>query len=47
MIKFFVPDTDVVFHDPVAPCMPKDGRVVIPGIVIEERDRFEKDLSAC
>jgi PhoH-like ATPase len=46
MIKTFVLDTNVLLHDPAALFKFKDNRIVIPIIVIEELDRFKKDLSA-
>ena len=45
MKKFFVLDTNVLLHDPNAILNFGDNDVVIPIYVIEEIDRFKKELS--
>ncbi len=45
MIKNFVLDTNVLLHDPAAIIRFQDNRVIIPITVIEELDRFKKDLN--
>ena len=45
MKKNFVIDTNVLLHDPGALFQFDDNRVVIPIYVIEEIDRFKRDLS--
>ena len=44
-IKTYVLDTNVLLHDPKAIHVFGNNRVVIPIVVIEELDRFKKDLS--
>lgn len=43
--KNFVLDTNVLLHDPGALFLFEDNRVVVPIYVIEEIDRFKRDLS--
>jgi PhoH-like ATPase len=45
MIKNFVLDTNVLLHDPTALFKFRDNRIIIPITVIEELDRFKKDLN--
>jgi PhoH-like ATPase len=45
MIKNFVLDTNVLLHDPSAIFKFQDNRIIIPITVIEELDRFKKDLN--
>ncbi|GAB4372968.1 MAG: PhoH family protein [Deltaproteobacteria bacterium] len=45
MIKNFVLDTNVLLHDPNALFKFQDNRIIIPITVIEELDRFKKDLN--
>lgn len=45
MRKNFVLDTNVLLHDPGALTAFEDNNIVIPIYVIEEVDRFKKDLS--
>ncbi len=45
MIKNFVLDTNVLLHDPSALFKFRDNRIIIPITVIEELDRFKKDLN--
>ncbi len=45
MKKYYVLDTNVLLHDPQALFRFEDNDVVIPMTVIEEIDRFKKDLS--
>ena len=45
MKKNFVIDTNVLLHDPGALFQFEDNRVVVPIYVIEEIDRFKRDLS--
>lgn len=45
VIKFYVLDTNVLLHDPRAIFRFKENDVIIPIIVIEEVDKFKKDLS--
>jgi PhoH-like ATPase len=45
MIKNFVLDTNVLLHDPSAIFKFRDNRIIIPITVIEELDRFKKDLN--
>ena len=45
MKKTFVLDTNVLLHDPKALLKFQDNDVVVPIYVIEEVDRFKKDLS--
>lgn len=45
VIKFYVLDTNVLLHDPKALFKFKENDVVIPIVVIEEVDKFKKDLS--
>ena len=45
MSKTFVLDTNVLLHDPQALFRFADNNLVIPMTVIEEIDRFKKDLS--
>ncbi len=45
MIKNFVLDTNVLLHDPTAIFKFQDNRIIIPITVIEELDRFKKDLN--
>ena len=44
MRKTFVLDTNVLLHDPQALTRFEDNAVVIPIEVVEEIDRFKKDL---
>lgn len=44
-IKYYVLDTNVLLHDPMALFKFKDNNVIIPIVVIEEVDKFKKDLS--
>lgn len=44
-IKFYVLDTNVLLHDPQAMYKFKENDVIIPIVVIEEVDKFKKDLS--
>src|SRR5512139_2823735 len=45
MKKTFVLDTNVLLHDPNSPFSFADGDVVIPIAVIEEIDRFKKEMT--
>ena len=45
MTKNFVLDTNVLLHDPSALFKFHDNRIIIPITVIEELDRFKKDLN--
>src|SRR3990172_6840696 len=45
MTKNFVLDTNVLLHDPSALFKFRDNRIIIPITVIEELDRFKKDLN--
>lgn len=45
MIKIFVLDTNVILHEPRAPMRFEDNDVVLPIYVIEELDRFKRDMS--
>ncbi len=45
MTKNFVLDTNVLLHDPSALFKFQDNRIIIPITVIEELDRFKKDLN--
>src|SRR6056300_1060793 len=45
MSKTFVLDTNVILHDPQALFRFEDNDLVIPMTVIEEIDRFKKELS--
>ena len=45
MTKNFVLDTNVLLHDPTALFKFRDNRIIIPITVIEELDRFKKDLN--
>ncbi|PLX78853.1 MAG: phosphate starvation-inducible protein PhoH [Desulfuromonas sp.] len=45
MNKYYVLDTNVLLHDPQAMFKFEDNEVVIPITVIEEIDRFKKDMS--
>lgn len=45
MRKYFILDTNVFLHNPRALFLFEDNHVVIPITVIEEIDRFKKDLS--
>jgi len=45
MTKHFVLDTNVLLHDPSALFKFQDNRIIIPITVIEELDRFKKDLN--
>ncbi len=45
VVKTFVLDTNVLLHDPQALFKFKDNDIVIPILVIEEIDRFKKELS--
>lgn len=45
MSKTFVLDTNVLLHDPQALFRFEDNNLIIPMTVIEEIDRFKKDLS--
>ncbi|MFM7203054.1 MAG: PhoH family protein [Myxococcota bacterium] len=44
-IKFYVLDTNVLLHDPQAMYKFKENDVIVPIVVIEEVDKFKKDLS--
>lgn len=44
-IKYYVLDTNVLLHDPMALFKFKENNVIIPIVVIEEVDKFKKDLS--
>ncbi len=43
--KFFVLDTNVLLHNPNAIFLFEDNNIILPIIVIEEIDRFKKELS--
>ncbi len=43
--KFFVLDTNVLLHNPKAIFLFEDNQIILPIIVIEEIDRFKKELS--
>src|SRR4030067_238925 len=45
MTKNFVLDTNVLLHDPSALFKFRDNRIIIHITVIEELDRFKKDLN--
>ncbi|HRI54763.1 MAG TPA: PhoH family protein [Pseudomonadota bacterium] len=45
MKKYFVLDTNVLLHDPLAMFQFADNIVIIPIIVLEEIDQFKKELS--
>lgn len=45
MIKSYVLDTNVLLHDPQALFKFADNNLIIPITVIEEIDRFKKDLN--
>ena len=45
MKKTFVLDTNVILHDPQALFRFEDNDLIIPMTVIEEIDRFKKELS--
>lgn len=45
MQKYFVLDTNVLLHDPLAMFQFADNIVVIPIVVLEEVDQFKKELS--
>ena len=45
MKKYFVLDTNVLLHDPLAMFQFADNVVIIPIIVLEEIDQFKKELS--
>ena len=45
MRKYFVLDTNVLLHDPLAMFQFADNTVIIPIIVLEEIDQFKKELS--
>ncbi len=45
MKKIFILDTNVLLHDPQAPLRFEENDLVIPMTVIEEIDKFKKDLS--
>src|SRR4030066_2005572 len=45
MTKNFVLDTNVLLHDTTALFKFRDNRIIIPITVIEELDRFKKDLN--
>ncbi len=45
MNKYYVLDTNVLLHDPQALFKFEDNEVIVPITVIEEIDRFKKDLS--
>ena len=45
MKKIFVLDTNVILYDPNAIFKFKDNIVVIPIVVVEELDKFKKDLN--
>src|SRR4030067_1035348 len=45
MTKNFMLDTNVLLHDPTALFKFRDNRIIIPITVIEELDRFKKDLN--
>lgn len=45
MKKYFVLDTNVLLHDPLAMFQFADNTVIIPIIVLEEIDQFKKELS--
>lgn len=45
MTKIFVLDTNVILHEPRAPMRFDDNDVVLPIYVIEELDRFKRDMS--
>lgn len=44
-MKFFVLDTNVLLHDPQALFRFQDNTIVVPITVIEEIDRFKKDMN--
>lgn len=44
-MKFFVLDTNVLLHDPQALFKFEDNTIIIPITVIEEIDRFKKDMN--
>ncbi len=44
-MKYFVLDTNVILHDPQAVFKFQEHRIVIPITVIEEMDRFKKDMN--
>ena len=45
MKKIYILDTNVLLHDPQAPLRFEENDLVIPMTVIEEIDKFKKDLS--
>ena len=45
MRKNYVLDTNVLLHDPRALFQFKDNNVIIPIYVVEEIDKFKRDLS--
>jgi Predicted ATPase related to phosphate starvation-inducible protein PhoH len=44
-MKFFILDTNVLLHDPQALFKFEDNTIIIPITVIEEIDRFKKDMN--
>lgn len=44
-MKFFILDTNVLLHDPQALFKFQDNTIIIPITVIEEIDRFKKDMN--
>lgn len=44
-MKFFILDTNVLLHDPQALFKFQDNTIIIPITVIEEVDRFKKDMN--
>jgi len=44
-MKFFVLDTNVLLHDPQSLFRFQDNTIVVPITVIEEIDRFKKDMN--
>ena len=44
-MKFFVLDTNVLLHDPQALFRFQDNTIIVPITVIEEIDRFKKDMN--
>ena len=45
MRKNYVLDTNVLLHDPSALYKFKDNNVIVPVYVVEEIDKFKRDLS--
>ncbi len=45
MKKNYILDTNVLLHDPIAPLQFQDNTVLIPISVIEEIDKFKRDVS--